>query len=225
MNRKNSREMPAEIIIKAQTIPECYEVINSIEDQCKYLAKQVQVLRLELEVERYLSKKKQGITLREKKLLNKHLLLFIYSLYKENDELLSSALVQRLKKEHFTEFNYITVQNWIDQWRRGKKPEEMNDDIQTNPPVRIAIKADIRFAVLARDNFRCRYCGREASEVKLHVDHLFPISKGGGDSLGNYITSCQDCNLGKHAKLLLVSTAKRKMPSGKQGQIPSFILF
>jgi hypothetical protein len=57
----------------------------------------------------------------------------------------------------------------------------------------------LRFLVLERDGFTCRYCGRKPVEhgVILHVDHIFPASKGGATTFENLITSCGDCNLGK----------------------------
>lgn len=62
---------------------------------------------------------------------------------------------------------------------------------------RPAMRADTRFAVLRRDGFRCRYCGRGPDEARLHVDHVQPRSAGGGEELENLVTACQDCNLGK----------------------------
>lgn len=55
----------------------------------------------------------------------------------------------------------------------------------------------IRFRVFQRDNFTCQYCGRSAPDVELHVDHIYPVTHGGGDEMSNLITSCADCNLGK----------------------------
>lgn len=40
----------------------------------------------------------------------------------------------------------------------------------------------LRFEVLARDNFTCRYCGASPQKdpsVTLHIDHIIPWSKGG----------------------------------------------
>jgi ssDNA-binding Zn-finger/Zn-ribbon topoisomerase 1 len=57
----------------------------------------------------------------------------------------------------------------------------------------------LRFKVLIRDNFKCVYCGRSPKEdgVKLEVDHLFPKSKGGSDSMDNLVAACWECNQGK----------------------------
>lgn len=57
----------------------------------------------------------------------------------------------------------------------------------------------LRFQVLRRDGFACTYCGRQAPEVKLHIDHLVPWSRGGSNSLDNLRTACAACNLGKGA--------------------------
>lgn len=60
----------------------------------------------------------------------------------------------------------------------------------------------LRFEVFARDGFKCRYCGRESSQVELVIDHLHPVSQGGSSEPENLITSCFDCNAGKAAKTL-----------------------
>lgn len=65
------------------------------------------------------------------------------------------------------------------------------------------IAVGMRFDVLCRDGFRCRYCGVSVEEgALLHVDHVMPKSKGGADSLDNLVTACLDCNLGKSDKVL-----------------------
>ena len=59
------------------------------------------------------------------------------------------------------------------------------------------MNARLRFEVLARDQFRCRYCGATASETELHVDHVVPVSLGGTDTADNLVAACRQCNLGK----------------------------
>lgn len=58
----------------------------------------------------------------------------------------------------------------------------------------------LRFEVFKRDRFTCQYCGKQAPDVVLHVDHLDPVSKGGGNDILNLVTSCSDCNMGKGAR-------------------------
>jgi hypothetical protein len=60
----------------------------------------------------------------------------------------------------------------------------------------------LRFAVFARDNFTCRYCGKQSDSVELQVDHIIPVSKGGSNDESNLVTSCVPCNQGKSDILL-----------------------
>lgn len=60
----------------------------------------------------------------------------------------------------------------------------------------------LRFEVLKRDSFTCQYCGRQAPEVILEVDHIEPVANGGTNDITNLITSCRDCNSGKGAREL-----------------------
>ncbi len=59
-----------------------------------------------------------------------------------------------------------------------------------------------RFEVLNRDNFTCRYCGVHAESAELAIDHILPVSRGGGDESINLVASCIPCNSGKSNKLL-----------------------
>lgn len=58
----------------------------------------------------------------------------------------------------------------------------------------------LRWRVLQRDHFSCCACGASpaiTTGVDLHVDHVFPWSKGGETTLENLQTLCSNCNLGK----------------------------
>lgn len=61
----------------------------------------------------------------------------------------------------------------------------------------------LRYEILKRDNFRCVLCGRNVEEdgVKLEIDHIIPISKGGLTSKENLRCLCKDCNRGKGDKI------------------------
>lgn len=60
----------------------------------------------------------------------------------------------------------------------------------------------LRFEVFKRDNFTCQYCGAQAPDVVLHVDHINPVAGGGDNDILNLVTSCEPCNLGKGAREL-----------------------
>ena len=67
---------------------------------------------------------------------------------------------------------------------------------------RKSIRKGLRFEILNRDNFTCRYCGAKAPDVSLELDHVVPVSKGGKNNKENLVTSCWGCNIGKGAKEL-----------------------
>lgn len=56
-----------------------------------------------------------------------------------------------------------------------------------------------RYLLLERDNFTCFYCGLNSYQNQkiLRLDHVRPASKGGGDTAGNLVTACAECNAGK----------------------------
>jgi 5-methylcytosine-specific restriction enzyme A len=70
-----------------------------------------------------------------------------------------------------------------------------------SPYKRRPIRPSVRFDILTRDQYRCVCCGRSAADgVKLEVDHIIPVSKGGTNHFDNLQTLCADCNRGKSAK-------------------------
>lgn len=55
----------------------------------------------------------------------------------------------------------------------------------------------LRFEIMKRDGFKCRYCGATAATVLLHIDHVVPVAEGGSSDPANLVTACVDCNGGK----------------------------
>jgi hypothetical protein len=70
--------------------------------------------------------------------------------------------------------------------------------------IRGSISKGMRFDILTRDNFTCRYRGRSAPAVVLQVDHAVPVAADGETTAENLVTACVDCNLSKAAKLVAV---------------------
>lgn len=64
---------------------------------------------------------------------------------------------------------------------------------------------ELRWQVLSNSSGQCSVCGRsyKLHKVILHVDHIFPRSKYPELelTLSNMQVLCEDCNLGKGAKL------------------------
>lgn len=70
--------------------------------------------------------------------------------------------------------------------------------------MRKSLSKKTRFMVLQRDDFTCQYCGRSAPTVKLEVDHIIPVSRGGKNSTDNLVTACFECNSGKSNRLIRI---------------------
>jgi len=62
-------------------------------------------------------------------------------------------------------------------------------------PRRKPIPKRVRFEVLRRDNYTCRYC--RATDAPLTIDHVVPTVLGGSDNPDNLVAACKDCNAGK----------------------------
>lgn len=63
----------------------------------------------------------------------------------------------------------------------------------------------LRAACLARDGYKCVWCGAPAS----HADHLIPKSMGGPDALPNLVAACPPCNYARARRTQRASTNNR----------------
>jgi len=51
-----------------------------------------------------------------------------------------------------------------------------------------------RHRILARDHYRCQYCGKRGTAFELTLDHILPRSRGGQTIAENLVSACQICN-------------------------------
>ena len=68
---------------------------------------------------------------------------------------------------------------------------------------RKSLTNSLRYDVMRKDNFKCRLCGKSPAndiKIRLEIDHILPVSKGGTNDLNNLQTLCQFCNSGKNNK-------------------------
>lgn len=93
--------------------------------------------------------------------------------------------------------DFNEIYNRYNEMKNNGKIMKINSEIE-----RSKINSSIRYDVLKRDNYRCKICGRGSKDgVKLHVDHIIPVSKGGKTEMNNLQTLCSDCNIGKSNKI------------------------
>lgn len=74
-------------------------------------------------------------------------------------------------------------------------------------PITPRLKEDewwpLRWKILVRDQFVCRYCGVSGEEsVKWCVDHVVPLSRGGSNEPENLVACCFPCNSSKSDRLV-----------------------
>ena len=85
-----------------------------------------------------------------------------------------------------------TYLEWVD-IQPKPEPEPEPEPIKRKP-----IKPSLRFEILKRDGYRCQMCGVTAKDgATLEIDHITPVSKGGGNDADNLQVLCRDCNAGK----------------------------
>ena len=80
----------------------------------------------------------------------------------------------------FVDFTAMEKPSWQDRVVKRRVPDSM------------------RAAVLVRDGGRCRRCRRS---IKLEMDHIVPVSKGGKTEESNLQILCRRCNRAKSRKL------------------------
>lgn len=81
---------------------------------------------------------------------------------------------------------------------RAPHPNEAPVPNEEKVRQRRRITPELRYRIIKRDLYRCRACGLSVADgAILHVDHIQPVSKGGGSEESNLQTLCASCNLGK----------------------------
>lgn len=115
--------------------------------------------------------------------------------------------------------DHLTEKNWwhpsflsefreIDKaWTAAREKEWIASSRLLRPPPIVrsknprAIPARLRAWVLERDGFRCRRCGHTADDgIRLVIDHISPVAKGGSNDRDNLQTLCEPCNASKRDK-------------------------
>ena len=100
------------------------------------------------------------------------------------------------KEKQYTYLQFLDLYNTTLQEMRWRQTRQGNAEYE-----RSRMNNSVRYDILKRDRFKCVICGRSAKDgVKLHVDHIIPVSKGGKTEYSNLRTLCDACNFGKRDK-------------------------
>jgi len=112
------------------------------------------------------------------------------------------------------------------------------ESTKRKPMIARSISPQLRNAILERNGYTCQRCGAGAGDVdpfnsgrkiRLHIDHIKPISQGGKDTKNNLRVLCSACNQGKSnvqppSETALNILAKlRKLGRSEQMEIYEFL--
>lgn len=123
--------------------------------------------------------------------------------------------------------------------RADLKPGEyILETIERKPVISRTISPQLRIEILERNGFTCQLCGAGPGDsdpfnpnrkVRLHIDHVKPISHGGTDNKDNLRVLCSACNQGKANVQAPTDTAIniiakiRKLSKTEQKEILEFL--
>lgn len=130
------------------------------------------------------------------------------------------------KKDKYVKFDEL--KSIYNEWKNSKKYNE------TAKRERKLINYTLREEVLKRDGYKCCVCGKtEKDGVRLEIDHIIPVSKGGQSTISNLQTLCSSCNAKKNTmdnddfikktiKGKLIAFRKKR---SKELDIPAYYIF
>ena len=123
--------------------------------------------------------------------------------------------------------------------RADLKPGEyILETVELKPVISRTISPQLRNEILERNGFTCQLCGAGPGDpdpfnpnrkVRLHIDHVKPISQGGTDDQDNLRVLCSACNQGRSnvqppSETALNILAKiRKLPKTEQKEVFMFL--
>lgn len=101
------------------------------------------------------------------------------------------------KYKEFGYLEFVRALESVSSYRMDRKTYE-----QYVAAERALLTDSMRYDVMRRDGFKCVLCGATAADgAKLHVDHIYPVSRGGRTVMSNLRTLCERCNMGKSNKI------------------------
>lgn len=99
----------------------------------------------------------------------------------------------------------MQIKSHID--RHDLKPGEyVLETLERLPVTGRGISPQLRMEILERNGFTCQLCGAGAGDpdpfnpkrkMRLHIDHIIPVSQGGTDNKDNLRALCSACNQGR----------------------------
>ena len=121
-------------------------------------------------------------------------------------KLIGRKLSEKTKKKISQNTNLRGERHW--QWKGGITENKEYRSWIKNKHNRLKFLAEGSYSwgewqgLKKKYNYTCVMCGRKEPEIKLTIDHIVPISKGGTNWILNIQPLCQSCNSKKGKKLI-----------------------
>lgn len=129
------------------------------------------------------------------------------------------ANCENYRKAHLEKKNEIQKRYY---YRHKNKCLEDSKEWKRNNPEKVIISRQVCYAnrrsaeskcatklkfkdwlvIKEKYNYTCLKCGRKEPEIKLTIDHVIPLSRGGNSSPENIQPLCGKCNCEKHTKVV-----------------------
>ena len=77
------------------------------------------------------------------------------------------------------------------------------------------ISQELRSKIYCRDEHACVYCGLSGEDVRLQIDHVYPVIRGGTNHELNLVTACRECNTEKNDMTMEEWESKVRSKHGK----------
>lgn len=130
------------------------------------------------------------------------------------------------RKDRYVKFDEL--KSIYNEWKNSKKYNE------TTKKERKLMNYTLREEVLKRDGYKCCVCGKtKKNGVRLEIDHIIPVSKGGQSTISNLQTLCSSCNAKKNTldnETFVKKSIKEKLIAfrkkrSKELDIPAYYIF
>lgn len=94
----------------------------------------------------------------------------------------------------------VFIPDEIEACRKFREERQATDpklDVQDDELDFYNVRAN-RIKVFERDEYKCKYCGKQCTRFTATLDHVMPVTQGGDNSFSNLVTACLDCNSRKN---------------------------
>jgi hypothetical protein len=98
----------------------------------------------------------------------------------------------------------VLIPEEIELCRLVMKSEAIKPDPISNPQSEVDYYQvrENRTLIFERDGYQCEYCRKQLTRFTATLDHITPVSQGGGNEYDNVVTACRECNSRKTGKAL-----------------------